>query len=445
MKIIYTILFSLTVLTNYSQAIRSQLYKEGLIRNIKSYSGHYLSHIEFPWDDELKEHILNSKDDFIYSGLAFYNNNMEVEWIYVPRNGEVQDFWENENYIYLLSQEYNSTKGSSNPKLYYSILNKSGHLLKEKLIDEKRFIGSGKMSVYFSPNGNIWKLVEQPTYNGSYNAYHETGLASKCYLLEVYDYKLNKLSTEQFSANSIYLEDIAFNDHETSMVFSTNTENTHNVPDTIYQYPASENAEILVQFTQDGKFTRKKYIATGHSWIESITYQGDELILQGDFENEPNFTSTFMEMKLKAPKSQHGNSSARNTYIASLDTSLNLKWMKTITGTNNVLSNSISADEETIAFSFKFRDKVKVGDQTIIGNNSSQYQDSDPVICYFDSNGKLTSYERMSSYSSDWNDVYLFPERIIMHGSFLYDLEVMGEKLVSESKYEVHYLSVFKR
>lgn len=451
MNRLLSILFVLITISNWSQAVHTDVMEDGLIRDIKYFDNHYLIEIDhLKYEEKLHPYLLDHNRDYYSDGLAYMNSEFDYKWIFAPELGGISDFWEDDEFIYILNSRGTNSKTSSSASLYLLKLNSQGKLLKTKKIGERDFdLANGRMYGYFGPEGTIWSFTHIPKSYYSYDNHHpfRKGRPGDNYDLKIMNLNLDSLASYYLAGDYLDFEAVAFNTTQASFVFSTNSPTMDDKEiDAIDQTIEETLSEILIQFDKNGNLIKQKYIGHGNCWVEEMIYQGDNLVLMGDFENEETMGSEFMGQELTAPKSYISDKFARNSFIASINNNLDLNWVKSINGTCDILSNSVDALNDSIALCFHFKDSVRIGDDKFYSSkDSTKYQYSDPIICFFNANGALIGNDIMHYYSTSWNNVYLFPNHTYVHGSFLHSLEVLGEKLNSPSKNSVYYQSFFDR
>ena len=446
----YTLLYLLIYLSNLSfgQVKYVQVFDDLLVRDIKSIEGHYLLHLDHLRQNELKKHIINCDETYCGEGLAFMNSSYEYEWIYVPETGGITDFWEDTNHIYILNSQRTNSRINSSAKLFLLELDKKGQLINNEKIDEVDFDKpNGAIDAKFGRNGLIWKITDLPHSLKSDYSKSRPGAPGNSYVIEALTLNLEKKATYNIYGKYLCFEAFDSKLGESSFIFSADSTfiNDELVKGDNY-YSNNIPSTLLLQFNLEGKLITSQYIGSGSCWIKNIKYQKDNLIIGGSYSGNDSISELpdcyFQGIRLSTPNSYTGAYLASNSFVASLDSALNVNWLNTISGSCDVRLNSLSTTNDVLAISFNYKDSVNLSGKTIYSlKTKSKYQYADPVLCFFNSQGELTSHEQLECYSSGDNSVFLFPYHTVIHGRFLYNIEVRNNKLSSKSKNNVYYLT----
>ena len=450
----YIILFILTSFTNLSFGQEySQIFDHMLVRDIKQIQNHYLLHLDHLMRGELQQYILICNSDFCGDGLAFMDSNFNYKWIYVPQTGGIEDFWEDDYYIYILTSQLKNSKTESQIKLNLLKLDKTGHLVSKKKIDEDQFNRpNGSFEVRFDQSGIIYKITNIPHESRSVDyAKSRPGTSKKSYIIETLDLDLNVLATYTINGKYLYYEAFASKANQSSIVFSADsTFINHQLIPGDNMHGNNIPSVLLLQFNKTGQLTLKTYIGSGSCWVKDMHYQENNLIIAGSYKGNDPISylpdCQIQERKLRTPRSYISDDLARNSFVVSLDSNLNVNWLNTISGSCDILFNSLSNTDNEIAISLHYKDSVEIAGKTIYSlKKATKYQYADPVLCFFNTSGKLISYKQLPCHSSARNNIFLFPDYIALHGSFVHRLEVYHKKFKSESKSYVYYLSFIER
>lgn len=448
-----TLLFIWIGLVNlsFAQVKYSQLFDDVLVKDMKSFQDHHVLHLGHIMHGELKEFILNCDEAYCMDGLAFMNSSFEYEWIYVPEMGSITDFWEDADYIYILNSQGTNSKVNSHAELFLLKLDKKGELIGRKKIDSVDFNRpNGSFDAKFDDNGLIWKITNIPKEVNFSDSKYRFGTPGKSYIIEALSLNLETKVTYKIDGKYLYFEAFDSKPGEASFIFSADSTsiNYELVPGD-NNYANNIPSILLLQFNLKGELMTSKYIGSGSCWIENMKYQGENLIIGGTYSGNDSISDLpdcyFQNIRLRSPKNYTGNGLVRNSFVTSIDSDLNVNWLNKISATSDILFNSLSATGNTVAISFNYKDSVKISESTFYAlKKESKYQYSDPIICFFNAEGKLTFNEQLACYSSGWNKVFLFPNYTAIHGEFLYHLEVFKNKLTSESKNGVYYFTIIE-
>lgn len=445
-----TLLYILIALTNlsYGQVRYSQVFDNLLVRDMKSIQNHYLLHLDHLMYNELKKYIINCDKTYCMEGLAFMNSSFEYEWIYVPETGGITDFWEDANYIYILNSQRTNSKVNSSAKLFLLKINRNGKLISSEKIDEIDFNRpNGSFDAKFDKNGLIWKITDIPHGVKSDYSKSRPGTPGKSYVIEALNLNLKKQATYNIDGKYLYFEAFDSKTDQVSFVFSADSTVINNeLLQGDNNYANNISSILLLQFNSQVELITSKYIGSGSCWIKDIKYQGDNLIIGGTYRGNDSILNLpdcfLLGNRLTTPKSYISDGLARNSFIASLDSNLKVNWLNKISGTCDILFSSLSTTNNSLAISFNYKDSVNISGSKIYSlKTKSKYQYADPIICIFDSKGKLISHEQLACHSSGWNNVYIFPNYTAIHGTFLSNMKVYRNRLKSRSKNSVYYLT----
>jgi hypothetical protein len=437
MKPIGLILLLFLTINSFCQ----EIFHDARFVKIKQIENGFISIIHGANDDKLKKFLVKEYKGYYTKGIALHDEEGHFIWVRVFEGRQIFDVKIENDKVLVLNADWHNSKVNSSAELYETELDIKGELLHEKKITcIKSDVPNSRIHGFYDDKGNIWEwttwehkvsiLINDSEVNGG----KEDNIRITNHLNDMINSIQIIGENLQVLAHDVFNKKIGFiisgsRVHLAEKVFNT-------------------NEKLFIEFETSGKLINTKSIATNGVYIEHLVLTENEIFIGGSFQGNDTLkyepTAYLLEKPLNSPKNRFRDETAKNGFVASLSVSLSLNWVQIFKSKYDVSLESMSVQNDTIVIGIEYKDLVEVNGKKITSlKDSSKYKYSDAALIFFDSNGKLNSFERVFGNGYEKIGVYLMNGKLILFGEFLYSMKVFDIELNDPSKNSCNYL-IFK-
>tara|TARA_B100000674_G_scaffold497038_1_gene529334 strand:- start:1146 stop:2486 length:1341 start_codon:yes stop_codon:yes gene_type:complete len=434
---VLTISFILLTISTYCQ----EVFHDARFVKVKQFENGFITVVKGANDAELKKFHVKKYKGYYTEGIALHDKEGKFIWVRAFEDRLIFDVKVVNNKVLILNADWHNSKVNSSAELYETELDFKGKFLHEKKITYiKSDVPNSRIRGLYDDKGNIWDWITwERKENILINDLEVKGGKEDNIRITFHknDTTYSNLITGEnlrVLAHDIFSKKIGFiisgsEVHLTEKIFNT-------------------NEKILIEFETSGKLLNVKSIASQGVYIEHLELTDKNIFIGGSFQGNDTLklepTAYLLGKALNSPKNKFRNETARNGFVACLSEARSLDWLKIIKSEYDVSLESMSVQNGFIAIGVEYKDFVKINEKEIISlKDSSKYKYSDAALIVLDSDGTITSVNRLIGNGYEKIGAYLMDNKLILFGDFLYSMKVLDIELNDPSKNRCNYL-IFK-
>ena len=407
----FSLLFYFITTISFGQ----EVFKDACFIGVKEGLNGYISILKGANDYKLNKYLVNKNDDFYTQGVALHDKNGKIVWVKIISNRLIFDIQSEKKKVRILNAEWNNSKSCSNAKLFETLIDDKGEFISEKVITSASSdFPNLRIHGFYEKNGSILEWVNWQNFNVTINNELITGC------------QFDNIQIRKHIGNDI--QSILLQNEQLKLLaydtFNNNTGFIYSVKPKQENNQFKEKTIQFIEINNKGIKSKEIPLATQNVYIKHLKLNRKGFIVSGSFQGNDTLnykpTAYILDQALISPKNLFRDETARNGFIASINTTSQINWLNILKSDYDVSLKSMDTDIKTIGIGIEYKDFIHISSHIINSlKDSSHYEYSDAALLFFNRRGKLITHEQMYGIGYENIGAYLMKSKIILYGEFL--------------------------